>query len=111
MKISIDDSRGFPVAHLLGGFSCEDSELFIQQMHPLVSTRGGRLAFCLEKLTSIDSSGLSCLINIVTRARLAEGQVVLVGPTEPIKGVFEVSRLDQWFDICETLDEAAALLK
>jgi anti-anti-sigma regulatory factor len=53
---------------------------------------------------------LSCLIAIVTKARLGEGRVILVGPSKFVQAVLEVTRLDTWFEICPDFEEAARLL-
>ena len=58
----------------------------------------------------IDSSGLAALISVVTHARLSRARVVLLAPSPFVAGVFGVTNLDRWFEICADLDEAARLL-
>jgi len=61
-------------------------------------------------VTLIDSTGLSLLMSLVSRARLANGAIVLVSPTKFVKSIFAVTKLDTWFDMAESLDEAKAKL-
>ena len=70
-----------------------------------------KLAIELTGMTNINSLGLSELINVVIRARLSRSRVVLVSPSQFVRGVFEVTRLDRWFEIVDDLDAAFAALK
>jgi anti-sigma B factor antagonist len=108
MEIKLDETGAFPIARLSGRFSAADSERFERTLHPYVAQRGAKLAVDLSNVEYIESSGLSSLINLVARARLAEGHVVLIGPTRQVSGVFEVAQLDTWFEIFENKEEAAA---
>jgi hypothetical protein len=38
---------------------------------------------------------------------MREGRVILVGPSAFVRGVMEVTQLDQWFEVCDDLDKAA----
>jgi anti-anti-sigma regulatory factor len=48
---------------------------------------------------------LSALINLTTRARLSHGKLVLVRPSAFIEDIFNVTRLNNWFDICGSVEE------
>lgn len=69
-----------------------------------------RLVIDLSETKSIDSTGLSELISIVTKSRLRNGEVVLLAPTPFVAGVLSVTRLDSWFAIVDSLDEAKSRL-
>ena len=106
MELQIDHNEPFPVARVSGELGALDAGRFIDTLFDYVSGQGKKLAIELSELQSIDSSGLSALISLVTRARLGGGEVVLVAPTSFVSGVFSTARLDTWFDLCPTLDEA-----
>ncbi|HUU84116.1 MAG TPA: STAS domain-containing protein [Phycisphaerae bacterium] len=106
MEISIEQSKSYTVARVAGALSTEDAEQFIERMHPLVSERGSKVIVGLDQVTSISSSGLSALVSIATHARLAEGRVILVGPSKFVKGILEVTELDHWFEVCDDYAEA-----
>ncbi|MCP4245974.1 MAG: STAS domain-containing protein [bacterium] len=110
MQITIDDNGPFAIVRVTGHLSGEDARRLTEEVHPLMRGRETRLAVGLEELKTVDSAGLSCLIGIVTRARLGQGQAVLVGPSKFVRGVLEVTQLDTWFDICADFDEAAERL-
>ncbi|MCK4658944.1 MAG: STAS domain-containing protein [Phycisphaerae bacterium] len=110
MVLKIDNSGVIPVAKLIGEWRATDAQEYENELHPLVAEAGAKLIIDLGKLEMIDSSGLAALISVVTHARLSNAQVVLVAPSAFVGGVFEVTRLDHWLDICRTLDEAARKL-
>ena len=106
MKLQVDRDGPFPIARLSGGLSGGDADDLASALQDFVAGREAKLAIDLAALESIDSSGLSALISLVTRARLGGGQAVLVAPTSFVSGVFNVTRLDTWFDICPDVEEA-----
>lgn len=109
MDISCEHKGRYVVAHLGGALDSSTVEEFSNVLHQYAAGDAAKLAVEMSRLESIDSTGLSALITLVTRARLSQGKVVLVAPTALVRGVFEVTRLNDWFDLCENLDEAAAL--
>jgi len=110
MNLSIDKTGAFPVAAMGGEWRATDGDDFRDELHPLAAQAGSKLAIDLSGLEMIDSSGLSTLIGVVTHARLCNARVVLVAPASFVAGVFEVTNLDKWFEICNDMDEATKLL-
>lgn len=109
-EIEIEEGGPFVIARISGELTASDSEGFVEDLHPLVCGEGTKLALDLSGLMLIDSSGLSSLMNLVTRARLGQGAVVLVAPSAFVSGVFSVTRLDNWFDVCPNMEAAAKKL-
>ncbi len=113
LSIEIDDSQpqgglpGFTVARLTGELGTTDVARFIDTLYEYAAGDGAMLAVDLSGLDAIDSRGLSALIQLVTRSRMSQARVILVGPNPMVGGVLNVTRLDTWFEVCATLDEAA----
>ena len=107
MELTIDTAGPFAVARVRGSLGTGDEAEFTERLHPLAANPQAKLAIVLSELASIDSSGLGSLIGLVTRARMREGRVILVEPTAFVRGVMEVTQLDQWFEVCDDLNEAA----
>ena len=63
------------------------------------------------KLDYLDSSGLATLVNIYKNLSVREARMVLCGLTEGILRVIEFTKLDNVFDIAETLENALAKVK
>jgi len=95
---------------LAGELNSAHADSVTEELHPLVSVPDARVVVDLSGLTLIDSSGLSALINLVTRGRLSTADVVLVGPTPFVRSVFEVARLDTFFEIFPTVEAATERL-
>ncbi len=99
------------IARVTGDLSGDGEETFADQVIEFVSEGEARLIVDLTGLESIDSSGLSSLINIATRARMRGGDVALVAPNAFVSGVLSVTRLDTWFSVHESIDSARAALE
>ncbi|MFQ5489493.1 MAG: STAS domain-containing protein [Phycisphaerae bacterium] len=110
MDMQLDTEAAFPVVRLCGGIGLEDKTRFLERMHDLLAQRHPKVVIDLSEVDSIDSSGLSSLIEVVTRARLKEGRVILIGPNPFVRSVMEVTQLHRWFEICEDLEQASRLL-
>lgn len=104
MDIRLDESGPFTIAFLTGNFSASEAPAFLETLYGPASGAGAELMIDLAGVTSIDSSGLSAMVNLVTRARLTQGRVVLVSPPPFISGILNVTLLDQWFEVCESLE-------
>ncbi|MFQ5591086.1 MAG: STAS domain-containing protein [Phycisphaerae bacterium] len=108
MDLQIDNSRPIALASVSGELTGSDAEQFTERLYDLATGDGATLAVDLSALDLIDSKGLAALINLTTRARLSGGNVVLVHPSAFVEGIFSVTRLNNWFDICSDIDEAVS---
>ncbi len=99
------------VARVTGNLNGTGEETFEDQVIEFVSEGEARLILDLAGLESIDSSGLSSLINIAARARMRGGDVSLVAPNAFVSAVLSVTRLDNWFSVHESVDAARAALE
>ncbi len=54
----------------------------------------------------IDSSGLGVLVSVSKKIREAGGELRLAGLNEDLRMLFELTKLDTLFKICNTTDEA-----
>ncbi len=106
LELSASDRGGFHVVRLAGELTAVDAGRLENTIGELGVGEAGHMALELSELKSIDSSGLSALIHLVTRARLTRGRVVLVAPSAFVSGILNVTRLDRWFDVCGTLSDA-----
>jgi anti-anti-sigma factor len=111
MDITIEHVDGIELVRMSGELRREAGEVIEEQLHPLIAPKHAAMAIDLSGVDAIDSSGLSQLISLATHARMCESQVVLFAPTAFVAGVFEVTRLDSWFDIAADQQAATQLLK
>ncbi|MDO8631546.1 MAG: STAS domain-containing protein [Phycisphaerales bacterium] len=110
LDIRTESGASFTVVRLAGELTELDAERLTDVLADIAYGDNARVAVELSGLKTIDSSGLSALITIVTRSRLTQGRVVLVTPSPFVSGILSVTRLDTWFDLCDTLVEAERML-
>lgn len=59
-----------------------------------------------DQVTYIDSSGLATLIEGLQEVNQYNGKFILTGLRQEVMGVFQLSRLDEVFEIYPSLEEA-----
>jgi anti-sigma B factor antagonist len=59
----------------------------------------------------MNSSGIGVLITILTKLRNKDGEVVLINPSEQVKKLLVITKLNNIFTIYDTKEEAIASLK
>jgi anti-sigma B factor antagonist len=57
-------------------------------------------------ITFMDSTGLATLIRFMKECRAAGGDLCLANLQQPVRIIFELTRLDSAFTICPTVDMA-----
>jgi anti-sigma B factor antagonist len=62
----------------------------------------------LSQVDFIDSTGLATLVIGMKRCRQQQGELVLCGIQQPIRTIFELTRLDTVFTIVSTQEDAIA---
>lgn len=73
----------------------------------------GRRYFVIDlaPMPYMNSTGLSFLISVLTRARSAGGEVVLANLAEPITKILLITRLQTMFQVVESVDEGIKWLQ
>lgn len=74
----------------------------------IIDAKPKRLVVDLSHVPYVDSSGIAALI--LARQSLDEqgGRFILAGAQEPVRLIFATARLDQYFEIFPTVDDALA---
>ena len=79
--------------------------------HALVAVCEGkpeRLLVNLGDVTYIDSSGVGALVEAYRKVKDRGGRLILFGMSPRVRSVFEVTKLDKFFEIVDTEAEALA---
>lgn len=100
------DVDGIAVVRLTGELAFDEAEGLLGKLESAGTDAGWRLAVDLSAVTYIGSAGLSALMNLVARSRLANGRVILFAPSPFVAEVFSITRLNSWFEVCDDLAEA-----
>lgn len=106
LQISIEPRAEYHLVRLAGELRAEQEQRITEDLHPLIAQAGSAMVVELSEVSWVDSGGLSLLINLVTHSRLSQSRVVLVNPGKFVAGVLEVTQLDKWFNIAESIEEA-----
>ena len=72
----------------------------------VIGKKPERLVVDLSAVTYIDSAGLAALIQAMQKVEGYGGKFVLAGLQETVRSIFEISRLDQVFQIFPDVDAA-----
>ncbi len=72
----------------------------------IANGRPKRLIVNLEEVPYMDSSGVGTLVEILRRVTAYKGTMALIGLNPRVRSVFEITKLDKFFTICDTEQEA-----
>ena len=107
LKIVTRRESGLPIVSISGSCTMEQSMRIGETLVPLATDPAvTALILDLRDLDFIESSGLGDVIDAYQKCRKRGAELRLVGPTPSIMRVLEITRLDQLFRICDTVESA-----
>jgi anti-sigma B factor antagonist len=77
-------------------------------LRAMIDRKPKRLVVDLSRVAYVDSSGLAVLIGAMQSLEHEGGIFMLAGPREAVRLILESARLDQYFLVFPTVDEALA---
>jgi anti-sigma B factor antagonist len=108
-------------------FKTEKDIMFIQFTGDLIGEENGpeiieavndeiinKIKLCAVDISNvryINSSGIGVLITILTKFRNKDGEVVLVNPSDHVKKLLVITKLNAIFTIVDNVEEAISELK
>ena len=96
------------VLPLRGEIDLHVSPAVTQSLNAMTEKKPERIVIDLSRATYIDSSGLAALILAMQKVEAYGGRFFLTGLHETMRSIFEISRLDQIFQILPDVDAALA---
>jgi anti-sigma B factor antagonist len=84
----------------------ENGPEIIESVNDTLSNNIVKCAVDISDVRYINSSGIGVLITILTKFRNKGGDVVLVNPSEHVKKLLVITKLNAIFSISDTLEEA-----
>jgi anti-anti-sigma factor len=88
------------------------SDADLADAHVLLSTlTNWNVVLDMEKLSYVNSSGIAFFVKVLTRARLNQGDVVVLNVNEQLTKIFELTKINQVFHMANTLNEVKAYFK
>ncbi len=90
---------------MLGG---ADANHLNERIHQLLDEGKNRFVLDLSQVDMMSSSGLGVLVSALTAVRNQMGDVKLAALPEKIQHILEITKLDQVFEIYDTVESAMA---
>jgi anti-sigma B factor antagonist len=100
---TIQEQYAVPLLSLKGKITSDGD---VQQLQEDAKLQSANLIIDLTACTHINSSGINFLIRNLTRCRIANGELVLVGVGGNVKKLFELAKIDGLFTVCETIEDS-----
>lgn len=100
------------ILRITGDLIGEDSGT--QLIEAVNEARSHKVVTCIvdiSELRYINSSGIGVLITILTKFRNKGGEVYLMNPSDSVKKLLAITKLNAIFQIVKTEEEAVALSK
>lgn len=98
----------FNVVPLKGEIDLHVSPTVTATLNDMIEKKPERLVVDLTEVSYIDSAGLAALIQSMQKVEGYGGKFMLAGLQETVRSIFEISRLDQVFQIFPDADAALA---
>ncbi len=103
--------KGYTVAFLSGTLNLFNARQIRQELEPLLTSERLRVAFDLEELEAIDSSGIGALVNFVLASRKHPNARVVFTRIRPmVMHILEVTKLKSFFTLADDDAQVARLL-
>lgn len=106
MEIAVRREPALVVVDLAGEIDVNTAHRIRDTLGDLTRTASAQILVNLSRATYIDSSGLGILMAARKDTLQSGGRFVLCGMTKDVRMVFELTRLDKFFEIYD--DEARA---
>jgi len=112
MKFSSHVYQNVIILSLEGDLIGENSGIeILDHLNNRINEGLKQCAIDLSKVRYMNSSGIGVLISILTKFRNKGGDIVLVNPSDQIKKLFIITKLNSIFIVSENVDDAILKLK
>ena len=110
MKLRQSERWSVDVFHLAGEIDLHYAPALRALFQLKVKQRCAALIVDLSDVSFIDSTGISVLLEYLRDAAEFDGKLCLAAPTDHVRHVFEIVRLNQVLPIFDSVTEAGAAL-
>lgn len=106
-ELQITNESGTTIVRPAGEIDLHNSPSLRTALLALAERKPPRVIIDLSGVTYVDSSGVGTLVEFKRRQeRGGGGKVILAGLQPRVRSVFEITKLDQFFVIVGSVDEA-----
>lgn len=108
MQITTETFGDVVVVHTPDDLMEETARLLGETIEGHLRKGSSSIVLQMDRTDSYDSIGLTTLLDLQDQARQAGGAVKISGLVDPGRKIFEVTRLDQRFDLFDSVIDAVA---
>ena len=88
----------------------EQTSRLLKAVNKTISDKINKIVLDIEYIEYINSNGLNCFIQLLTKARNMGGDAVIVNVPEKIKNLLLISKLNSVFTIKDSIGQANEIL-
>jgi anti-sigma B factor antagonist len=110
MELNAQLIDGIEVIALQGRFDVNVASTVRKRIDDITSKKPALLVVNLEEVNFLDSTGLATLVQGQKQAQALNGKMNLCGLRQSVRIIFELTRLDSFFEIFSTEEEAVTAL-
>ena len=108
MEIAIEQAGDVAVVVLPGDhLDASQAEEFKRDIAPILDAHS-RVLFDMSGLRFMDSAGIGAMLSCLRRLSAEDGDLKIFGLLEPVRAVFDMTRMHRIFEIFDTRAEALA---
>ncbi|MGQ9632186.1 MAG: STAS domain-containing protein [bacterium] len=106
MELNVVEDGDISILDVDGEVDVYYSSAIEEKIKDLIKQGRKKVIVDLSKVTYMDSSGLGVLVGSLKNLRKVGGSLKIAEINPAIANIFEITKLDSFFDIYKTLDEA-----
>ena len=106
MRITKRDANNVSILDIEGEVDLYNSKEFKDTIKELIGQDKKRIIINLEKVGYIDSSGIGSMISSLSMLKKIGGELKIINVFSSVKKVFELTKLDVFFQIYDNEEEA-----
>jgi anti-sigma B factor antagonist len=110
MKITTQQANSVTIVRVGGRFDAHEVPAVRTALSGATSQGSNKIVVNLADANFIDSSGLATLVQGMKHCRSAGGDLILCELRQPVRIIFELTRLDKAFEIFDAEAEAVKAL-
>jgi anti-sigma B factor antagonist len=108
MEITERRVNDVQILELSGRFDISTANSVLEWIETLTGKPPARVVVNMAKVNFVDSTGLSTLVQGTKQSRMQNGDLYICGLQQPVRIIFELTRLDKYFEIFSAEEEAIA---
>ena len=106
LDISSEKTEAATIVRVKGEIDLRTSPQLRKELINLLDDAPGKIVLDLADVSYVDSSGVGTIVELKRRVMRSKGDVILVALQQRVRSLFEITRLDKFFTLVDTVEEA-----